>query len=205
MSPLPASSEHMAGGEACAVERALSGHRSRRFPAGPLRSAAVLLPLVEPEPGAPLDLLFIQRSERVPSHAGQVAFPGGTSQSGDGGRTATALREAHEEVGLPPHRVEIIGRLDDMITITGFHVRPVVGVVRGEIDLRPDPVEVADIFTVPLRALAEMRPERRSLWRGRAARFFLVYRYGGRVIWGATAAMVHKLLAVVRPQLEGLT
>jgi len=163
----------------------------------------VLVPLLEPEPGAPLEVLFIQRSDRVPSHAGQVAFPGGTSRGGDGGRTATALREAHEEVGLPPHRVEILGRLDDMVTITGFHVRPVVGVVRGAVELKPDPAEVADVFRVPLRSLAEMRPERRSLWRGRAARFFLVYRHGGRVIWGATAAMVHKLLAVVRPQLGG--
>ena len=204
MSELPATPERTAGGEACAVERALSAHRARRCPAGPLRPAAVLLPFMEPEPGAPLDLLFIQRSDRVPSHAGQVAFPGGTANGGDGGRTATALREAHEEVGLPPHRVEVIGRLDDMITITGFHVRPVVGVVRGEVEVKPDPAEVADVFRVPLRALAEMRPERRSLWRGRAARFFLVYRHEGRVIWGATAAMVHKLLAVVRPQLGGL-
>ena len=118
-----------------------------------LTPAAVLVPLVDR--ADELTVLLTQRTEHLRDHAGQVSFPGGRIEPNDPSHEAAALREAEEEVGLPSDRVDLIGRLDRYVTRTGFEVVPVIGIVNPPFPIRPDPFEVAEVFEVPLRFLAD--------------------------------------------------
>ena len=159
-------------------------------------AAAVLIPVVaHPER---LTVLFTQRTTHLKSHAGQVSFPGGRAEPGDASAEFTALREAAEEIGLAADRVEILGRLPDYRTRTGFRVTPVVGATRPPLELTPDPREVETVFEVPLEFLLDERNrERRTRqFQGLSVGFY-VYEYQGHVIWGATAGMLvnlHRML-----------
>jgi 8-oxo-dGTP pyrophosphatase MutT (NUDIX family) len=159
-------------------------------------AAAVLIPVVLHEE---LTVLFTQRTAHLKSHAGQVSFPGGRAEPGDASAEYTALREAEEEIGLPRERVEVLGRLPEYRTRTGFRVTPVIGVVAPPLELAPDPREVESVFEVPLAFLLEERNrERRTReFQGLQVGYY-VYEYQGHVIWGATAGMLvnlHKMLA----------
>jgi 8-oxo-dGTP pyrophosphatase MutT (NUDIX family) len=158
--------------------------------------AAVLVPIVN-QPGG-LTLLLTQRTAHLHDHAGQISFPGGRVDEGDVDRTATALREAEEETGLSPSRVEIIGRLPDYDIPTGFRVTPVVGWVEPPFELKPDPFEVADVFEVPLVFLLDSANHQRhsDLKNGRI-RYYYSMPYGERNIWGATAGMLHSLYQIL--------
>ncbi|WGS48984.1 CoA pyrophosphatase [Paraburkholderia sp. D15] len=124
--------------------------RLRGAPIDP-RIAAVLVPLVVREHG--LTVLLTQRADHLNDHAGQVSFPGGRYEPSDADTTATALREAQEEVGLAPSRVEVLGALPDYLTGTGFRVTPVIGLVHPPFALKMDALEVAEVFEVPLAFL----------------------------------------------------
>ena len=153
--------------------------------------AAVLVPVVmRPEP----TLLFTLRPETMRRHAGQVSFPGGRIDKEDDGPIAAALREAEEEVALPPSAVEIIGAADPYRTVTGFHVTPVVGLVPPGLPLVPNPREVADIFEAPLPYLLDPMHQtvRTAQYRGRERHYYEIL-WEGRRIWGATAAMIVNL------------
>jgi len=115
------------------------------------RPAAVLMPVVLRESGP--TMLLTQRTNDMPSHAGQVAFPGGRVQPEDLDAIDTALRETEEEIGLARGHVDVIGTLDRYVTGTGFLITPVVGLVRPPFVITPDPREVADVFEVPLQFL----------------------------------------------------
>ena len=155
-------------------------------------AAAVLIPVVMHAQG--LTVLFTQRTDDLRSHAGQVSFPGGRAESGDASAEVTALREAEEEVGLAPERIEVIGRLPDYRTRTGYRVTPVIGLVTPPLELRPDPREVAEVFEVPLSFLLDPRNQQRRTreYQGREVGFY-VFEYGARTIWGATAGMLVNL------------
>ena len=114
--------------------------------------AAVLIPIVDRPRG--LTILLTQRTNHLRDHAGQVSFPGGRVEPNDIDHEATALRETKEEVGLVSENIDLVGRLDRYITRTGFEVIPVVGFVNPPFTIKPDPFEVADIFEVPLKFLA---------------------------------------------------
>ena len=118
-------------------------------------AAAVLIPVIA-HPGE-LTILFTQRTTHLKSHAGQVSFPGGRAEPGDASAEFTALREAEEEIGLPAARVEILARLPDYRTRTGYRVTPVVGLIEPPLELVPDPREVAEVFEVPLAFLLDPR------------------------------------------------
>lgn len=151
--------------------------------------ASVLVPIVMHADG--LTVLFTQRTSHLKAHAGQVSFPGGRAEPGDASAEFTALREAQEEIGLAPERVEILGRLPDYLTRTGFRVTPVVGLLTPPLKLSPDPGEVDDIFEVPLAFLldpANHRRETREL-NGRQVGYYAMH-FGSRTIWGATAGML---------------
>jgi 8-oxo-dGTP pyrophosphatase MutT (NUDIX family) len=153
-----------------------------------LMPAAVLMAISdEPEP----QLLFTRRSAQLRRHAGQVAFPGGRQDAGDDGPIAAALREAHEEVALPPHHVEVLGMLDPYRTGTGFLVTPVVGVVPPGLALAPDPGEVDSLFHVPLAHVLDPANHLRQSgeWQGQTRHFWTI-RHDRQVIWGATAGMI---------------
>ena len=154
--------------------------------------AAVLIPLLSHPQG--LTVLFTQRTPHLRSHSGQVSFPGGRAEPGDASAECTALREAEEEIGLAMQRVEVLARLPDYRTRTGFRVTPVIGLVAPPLELAPDPREVAEVFEVPLAFLMDERNRQRRTreFQGQQVGYY-VFEYGERVIWGATAGILVNL------------
>lgn len=155
------------------------------------KSAAVLLPIInKPNP----TLLLTQRSPFLRSHAGQVAFPGGASDPEDGTLVNTALREAYEEVAIPPEKVTVLGQLSPLQSYGGYEVTPIVGLVPNNIQYQANPSEVAAIFEVPLfDALSLQRHKYVDINRaGRHNRIFF-YWYKGHLVWGLTASIIHQL------------
>ncbi len=165
-------------------------HMARSLPVAlTQRHAAVLVALVDRS--GDVDLLLHRRSRSLPHHAGQVAFPGGVVEPDDADVAAAALREAHEEIGLDPGLVEIVGRLADVRTPTGYVVTPVVGVVSGEVALQPSDAEVEEILWLPAAVLLDRAP---FLPVTKSVRGLQVtgeaLQWGGYEIWGATARML---------------
>lgn len=153
------------------------------------RPAAVLVPVVKRRPE--VSVLLTQRTDHLPSHPGQVAFPGGKIDDTDEGPVDAALRETQEETGVARHHVRPVGFLDAYQTRTGYRVVPVVAVVEPGFELRPEPGEVAAVFEVPLRFLmtpANHLTHERN-YDGQPRRFYAMP-YGERYIWGATAGML---------------
>ena len=156
---------------------------------GLVTPAAVLVPIVNRPDG--LTLLLTQRSADLPDHAGQISFPGGRVEPEDASLAHAALREATEEVGLAADRVAVLGELAPYETVTGYRVTPIVGWVEPPFALTPDPIEVADIFEVPLAFLLDPQNQQRHFrMLGERRRDFWAIPYGERFIWGATAAML---------------
>ncbi|MBL8099812.1 MAG: CoA pyrophosphatase [Anaerolineales bacterium] len=156
-----------------------------------LRSAAVLLPLTYFQ--NEWHILFTRRTDKVESHKGQVSFPGGASDDGETSEQ-TALRETHEEIGMNPNDINIIGRLSNMITISKYRVSPMVGVIPFPYAFKIQNAEVARVFTIPLLWLAE----RNNYWEfsiGDSNRSVIAYHpYDGELLWGATARMTVNFL-----------
>lgn len=163
-------------------------------PEAPERSAAVLIPLYADHTGE-VRVVITKRPDTMPTHAGHLAFPGGRHHPGDDGFTGTALREAHEEVGIDPGDVEILGFLPSVDTVEFRRmVVPVVGRVVPEPVLRPSPREVTRVLTPTLRSLEDVDSWRSESWNGRRVWF---HEIEGETLWGATAAMTRRLLGLV--------
>lgn len=162
----------------------------------PLRPAAVLMPIVDRPEG--LTLLLTQRATALKRHAGQISFPGGRLEN-DEGPLAAALRETEEEIGLGREFISIAGYLRSQLIVTGYWVVPVVGFVRPGFDLRLDPVEVQDVFEVPLtHVLDPARHGQRERQLGMVTIRTTEIHYGDRLIWGATAAMLVTLATLLQ-------
>lgn len=156
------------------------------------RPAAVLLGLRE---GGEPNLVLTVRTDGLPSHAGQVAFPGGRMDPGDADALATALRESEEEIGLDRALVTPLGYLDNFETISGYRITPVVARIAAQAQLRAAPAEVAEVFEVPLAFFLEPANRRRHVVEYRGHRREMVeFEHGGHRIWGATAAILMNLL-----------
>jgi 8-oxo-dGTP pyrophosphatase MutT (NUDIX family) len=155
------------------------------------RAASVLVPLVNHAAG--VTVLLTQRTADMPSHAGQIAFPGGRREAGEDA-VAAALRETEEEVGISRRFVDVVGAVDLYRTGTGFEITPIVGIVTPGFAVRADPREVADVFEVPLEHfLDEVNHKLDSRqYQGRERRYYAMP-YGERYIWGATAGMLKNL------------
>ena len=162
-----------------------------------LRPAGVLAPIIETDHG--LSLLLTKRSAALKHHPGQIAFPGGKQDEGDVDVIGAALREAHEEIGLPPDCVEVLGTLPPHETVTSFHVTPVIGFVHKPFDMMPEPGEVDEVFAVPLDHVLNpdnyMVESRR--WRGQKRHYFVVP-FGPYYIWGATARMLRAWTEIIQ-------
>jgi 8-oxo-dGTP pyrophosphatase MutT (NUDIX family) len=164
--------------------------------------ASVLVPLVERDNGD-LTVLLTQRTDHLTDHPGQIAFPGGRAEPGDADPAATALREAHEEIGLAAPHIDVLGAMPLYTTGTGFLVTPVVALVRPGFDLQLDPFEVAEVFEVPLAFLMNPAHHRRhEIEFGGVRREFLSMPWQGvdaagrprrYFVWGATASMLRNL------------
>lgn len=183
------------------LRRTLGARLAERLEAAPpLLRASVLVPIFTPQ-GRP-HLLFTRRTEEVLTHKGQISFPGGQHEAGDRSPLQTALREAYEEIGLEPGRVEPVGPLDDVLSaVSGYIVSPYVGLVCGPADgLRPAPIEVKSLLVVPIDVLldpAVHHAETRT-WQG-TPHLIHYYTVGEDVIWGLTGWIVHQFLALWRP------
>ena len=160
--------------------------------AAALTKAAVLVPIVA-HPGG-LTVLFTQRTTHLKAHSGQVSFPGGRAEPHDPTPESTALRETEEEIGLLPDAVEVLARLPDYCTRTGYCVTPVIGLLTPPLALSPDAREVAEVFEVPLAFLLDANNHRRETreFQGRTVGFYS-FQYQERTIWGATAGMLINL------------
>ena len=154
-----------------------------------IRPAAVLVPIVRREDG--LTVLLTRRTAHLNDHAGQISFPGGRAEPADAGAAETALRETAEEIGLAAGRVEVLGELPQYVTVTGYRVTPVVGLLTPPLDLQPDDFEVAEVFEVPLKFLLDPANHQSNCvhYEGRERRYYAMP-YRQYYIWGATAGML---------------
>lgn len=172
----------------------LSSRERRSLPSG--SRAAVLVPVIDD--GGPLRLIFTRRTEEMPTHKGQVAFPGGGLSTPNESLIAAALREAHEEIGLEPGLVDVLGLLDDIPTVTGTTVvTPVVGRLIRTPTLLASPEEVARIFEVPVSALRE--PERwtvKHVTRGAQSWPIFFFPWDGEMLWGLSALVTMQFLTL---------
>ena len=162
--------------------------------------ASVLIPIVLREPE--LTVLFTRRTAHLTSHSGQVSFPGGRAEPRDASDEATALRETQEEIGLEACAIEVLGRLGDYLTRTGYRVVPVVALVSPPFELRLDAHEVEEAFEVPLSFLLDPANHQRHarMYEGREVQYTAMP-YGRHYIWGATAGM---LVNLYRELLSGM-
>ncbi len=167
-----------------------------------VRPAAVLVPLYLD--GGEWHVLFTQRTDMVETHKGQVSFPGGGVDPGDTSRVETALREAEEEIGLRREDVTVLGQLDELLTVTQYHITPIVGLFPWPYPFVLSTAELSEVFGAPLAWLAdpanlEIRM-REPIVPGRKIPVYFLH-YQGYTIWGATARMLLNLIEVARPGL----
>lgn len=169
----------------------LPGDSAAPYGDGTPAPAAVLVAITDrPEPG----VILTQRTDTMRRHPGQVAFPGGRIDPEDADAAAAALREAEEEIALPRDAVEVIGSADLYLTVTGYSVTPVIGVIAPDLDYHPNEAEVADVFEVPLAFVLDPANHIQATaeWQGRTRSYYEI-NWHDRRIWGATAAMMVNL------------
>ena len=181
------------------VEAALADRRRRVVDSESLIPAAVLLLLTNRR--GP-HVVFAKRTQDVTHHKGQFSFPGGIVETWDGSRLETALREAQEEIGLPPSAVDILGTLDDTETrATQFVITPFVGMISQPVSYTPDGKEIERVLEVPLAALLDPAIFRVEMWeRDGEIHPVYFYEYNGETIWGATARILKQFLDLVFPE-----
>jgi 8-oxo-dGTP pyrophosphatase MutT (NUDIX family) len=170
----------------------------KHFPADPV-AAAVLVALVDRPEG--LTVLLTERASQLANHAAQISFPGGRLEPTDPDVASAALREAHEEIGLDPARVSVIGYLPDHLVISGFRVTPVLSLVTPPFSITPNPAEVAEVFEVPVSHVFD-RGNHKARLRRVGDEDMLLYDipWQGHSIWGATAGMLLTLVRMVREE-----
>ncbi|MFN7952096.1 MAG: CoA pyrophosphatase [bacterium] len=182
------------------VRSSLSGRPRRALAGEPtLIRAAVLFPLMLAEDG--VRVLLTRRTETVGTHKGQISFPGGKTDPGDESPLHTALREAHEELAIQPEDVDVLGWLDDSITITNFLVTPIVGTLPHPYPFQPLADEIAEVMEIPIERFLDPSIHRVEERGTRLGQPHLVHFYDvdGTIVWGATARFIHALVRLAFP------
>jgi 8-oxo-dGTP pyrophosphatase MutT (NUDIX family) len=158
--------------------------------------AGVLLPLFCKDGSS--HVLFTRRTDRVKRHKGEISFPGGIYDASDSDLSATALREAHEEVGIKPRDVQLLGELDEVLTLTDFIVSPFVGLIPFPYSFVPSPEEIEEIIILPLASFLKkgVLSEEDWTYQDKTAKVY-TYHCGGHIIWGATAKILRQFLALI--------
>jgi len=185
------------------LKQALSRRQKQRITDAGLVPSAVLVPIYCQQ--EQYCVLFTQRTERMKEHKGQISFPGGARQEGDKTLLDTALRESAEEIGLAPGEVVVLGELDDALTATSNYViSPFVGVIPWPYKFKVDGWETEDIIEVPISALMDKcsRRQETEVIGGREITSYF-YHYQGKIIWGATARILHQFLEIFTRAMEG--
>jgi len=178
------------------IRAVLSSRKRRVIEHPPFSHAAVLVPLFKKGEGC--HLLFTKRSDQVKHHKGEISFPGGVVDEEDLELINTALREAHEEIGLEKSDVQIVGILDDIVTITQFIVTPIVGLFPYPYPFKVSEVEIAELIEVPLSSLLDQASfSEREIIRGGQKEVVYAYQYGKHIIWGATARILKQFLDLI--------
>lgn len=160
------------------------------------RPASVLIPLVERD--GEVFVWLIRRTETMTAHRGQVAFPGGKRDPEDRSSMVTAVRETHEELGFPPDHLEVLGRLDDIPTVTNFLITPWVAWLREDLTPVPCEAEIARAFAVPLRQFVWEKPKPQIFKGTGLTRIVPSWHVDGEIIWGATAKIMNGFASIVR-------
>jgi 8-oxo-dGTP pyrophosphatase MutT (NUDIX family) len=179
------------------LKGALAQRQVLRLSDSKMTMSAVLVPIFLKS--GQYHLLFIQRTERVREHKGQISFPGGAYEKADTLLVNTALREAEEEIGLAPGAVEVLGELDDMLTVaTNYIISPFVGVIPYPYQFKLDNWETEELIIVPISALLDKNcfSESKAISNGREIEAYS-YKYGDKTIWGATARILKQFLGVI--------
>jgi 8-oxo-dGTP pyrophosphatase MutT (NUDIX family) len=178
------------------IRNILFSRRRKVIEHPPFSHAAVLVPLFQKDGNC--HLLFTKRSEEVKYHKGEISFPGGVVDEEDLELINTALREANEEIGLKESDVQIIGILDDILTITEFIVTPIVGLFPYPYPFKVSEAEIAELIEVPLASLLEEDCfSEREIFRGGQREIVFAYQYGEHIIWGATARILKQFLDLI--------
>jgi 8-oxo-dGTP pyrophosphatase MutT (NUDIX family) len=178
------------------MKKMLSSRKRRVIEHPPFSHAAVLVPLFQKEEEC--HLLFTKRSDEVKYHKGEISFPGGVVDEEDRELINTALREAHEEIGLKESDIQVIGLLDDIVTITEFIVTPIVGLFPYPYPFKVSEVEIAELIEVPLSFLLNKEClSERTILRGGQNEVVYAYQYGEHIIWGATARILNQFLDLI--------
>ena len=181
------------------IRKMLSSRKRKVIEHPPFSHAAVLVPLFKK--GGDCHLLFTKRSDQVKYHKGEISFPGGVVDEEDKELINTALREAFEEIGLKESDVQIIGVLDDIVTITEFIVTPIVGLFPYPYPFKVSEVEIAELIEVPLAFLLDEDCfSEREISRGGQREIVYAYQYGEHIIWGATARILKQFLDLITSQ-----
>jgi len=172
------------------VEKLLRNRKKKRITGQDLKASAVLIPLFYNQ--GQYHILFTERSDEVVFHKGQVCFPGGTQEPSDSSLLQTAVRESQEEIGLEAKDIEILGELDDIITLTSNYViSPFVGFVPYPHSLKTNGKEVRGTFSVPLSFLMDEVNFKQDSY---------AYEYEGHIIWGATVRILRQLIALLKSE-----
>lgn len=171
--------------------------RTRVSSLAKVRPASVLVAISGE--GREAKILLTKRTETLPTHKGQLSFPGGKRDDSDVDDVSAALREAHEEVGLDPAVVRVLGRLDDLVTISNYKITPVVAWIPSGLVFVPNPAEVAAIVQIPLHVVVEP-PRAKTLLGEGLRRMVIFFEHDGHVVWGATASILRQLARVIRDE-----
>lgn len=175
------------------VRRALKGCTAKRLPLEGMRPAAVLIPFFFKNQSP--HLLFTRRSDDLEHHSGEISFPGGMVEPEDQDLSVTALRETEEEMGIAPEDVQLLGELDDFVSIHGYRVTPFVGIYSWPYPYRVATEEIAEILEVPLGHFLNPDIHRKEDWRHKGRTYPIhFYRYENQDIWGLTAAILRQFI-----------